>query len=98
MIEIESKPSKKDLDPRLPPISWRCKKKLGREKNSKKRKLLVPKKNSEKLWLRRLKRKDNTFYQLLCQRMSKRVLLASQMRCKNLCTSLLILTQLRPPT
>ena len=49
MIEIESKPSKKDLDPRLPPISWRCKKKLAREKNSKKRKLLVPKKNSEKL-------------------------------------------------
>jgi len=49
MIEIESKPSKKDLDPRLPPILWRCKKKLAREKNSKKRRLLVPKRNSEKL-------------------------------------------------
>ena len=49
MIEIESKPNKKDLVLRLPLISWQCKKRRAKEKNLKKRKLPMLKKNSEKL-------------------------------------------------
>jgi hypothetical protein len=88
MIEIESKLSKDPLGQRQQLILWQCKRRPEIERNVKNKKLQKPKKNLERLLLKKQKRRDNTCNHLHQHPTLKKVHLALPTSFKTLCTNL----------